>query len=60
MKALVIGSGARESALVWALSRSSTVSHLYAGPGNAGTAEVAGNLASLDPRRAARTRSTWR
>ncbi len=49
MKALVIGSGARESALVWALSRSSRVSHLYAGPGNAGTAEVADNLASLDP-----------
>ena len=49
MKALVIGSGARESALAWALSRSSTVSHLYAGPGNAGTAEVADNLASLDP-----------
>ena len=49
MNALVIGSGARESALVWGLSRSSTVSRLYAGPGNAGTAEVAENIASLDP-----------
>ena len=49
MNALVIGSGARESALVWGLSRSSKVSRLYAGPGNAGTAEVAENVASLDP-----------
>jgi phosphoribosylamine--glycine ligase len=49
LRALVVGSGARESALAWGLSRSSTVSHLYVGPGNAGTAEIAHNLIDLNP-----------
>ncbi len=49
MNALVIGSGARESDLGWGLSRSSTVSRLYAAPGNAGTVEIPGNIASLNP-----------
>ncbi|CAI8016441.1 Phosphoribosylamine--glycine ligase [Geodia barretti] len=49
MRALVVGAGARENALVWALSRSPTVSHLYAGPGNAGTAQITHNLPDLDP-----------
>ena len=39
MKILVIGSGAREHALCWALSNSSKVSRIYAAPGNAGMAE---------------------
>jgi len=38
MRILVIGSGGREHALVWALARSSHVSALYAAPGNPGMA----------------------
>ena len=38
MKALVLGSGGRECALVWKLSQSPKVSEVYAAPGNAGTA----------------------
>lgn len=41
MKVLVIGGGGREHALVWKLSQSTKVDHIYCAPGNAGIAEMA-------------------
>ena len=41
MKVLLLGSGGRESALAWALTRSTTVSELVVGPGNPGIAALA-------------------
>ena len=41
MKVLLLGSGGRESALAWALSRSSVTTELIAAPGNPGIARVA-------------------
>ena len=41
MKVLVIGSGAREHALVWKLSTSSVVDKIYAAPGNPGVSRIA-------------------
>lgn len=41
MKVLVIGSGGREHALLWALSKSKQVAKLWCAPGNAGIAELA-------------------
>ncbi len=38
MKILVVGNGAREDALGWALARSPSCTALFAAPGNAGTA----------------------
>ena len=48
MRVLVIGSGGREHALCWALSRSRRLSKLYCAPGNGGTASLAENV-PLDP-----------
>ena len=41
MNVLLIGSGGREHALAWGLSRSPLLDKLYCAPGNAGIAEVA-------------------
>lgn len=48
MRVLLLGSGGRESALAWALSRSAHVSELIAAPGNPGIGAVA-ELHDLDP-----------
>lgn len=41
MKILVIGSGAREHAMVWKMSQSPLVDKIYCAPGNPGIAELA-------------------
>lgn len=41
MRILVVGSGAREHALVWKLANAATVETVYAVPGNAGIEQVA-------------------
>ena len=44
MRILVVGSGGREHALCWALSRDNPDADLYCAPGNPGTADLATNL----------------
>jgi phosphoribosylamine--glycine ligase len=41
VKVLLVGSGGREHALAWALSKSAALTKLYCAPGNAGIAQVA-------------------
>jgi phosphoribosylamine--glycine ligase len=45
MKILVIGGGGREHALAWRLKKSPAVDHIFCAPGNAGTEELADNVA---------------
>jgi phosphoribosylamine--glycine ligase len=44
MNILLLGSGGREHALAWKLSRSPLLNNLYIAPGNAGTATLGTNL----------------
>lgn len=44
MKILVIGSGGREHALCWQISKSKKVKEIYCAPGNGGTAQVGQNI----------------
>ena len=44
MKILIIGNGAREHALAWAISQNPRCTKIYCSPGNAGTTELAANI----------------
>jgi phosphoribosylamine--glycine ligase len=44
LRVLVVGSGAREHALVWKCLQSPLVARVYVAPGNGGTARIARNL----------------
>ena len=48
MTILLLGSGGREHALAWKMLQSSKCTSLFVAPGNAGTAEIAKNIA-LNP-----------
>jgi phosphoribosylamine--glycine ligase len=48
MNIVVLGSGGREHAIVWALSKSPSCDKLFAIPGNGGTAQAAENVPGLD------------
>ena len=44
MKILIIGNGAREHALTWAISQNPRCTKIYCSPGNAGTIQLATNV----------------
>jgi phosphoribosylamine--glycine ligase len=44
MNILIIGAGGREHTLAWKLKQSRKLNKLFVAPGNAGTAEIAGNI----------------
>lgn len=48
MRIAILGSGGREHALAWAMSRNPSVGALFVIPGNAGTALVAHNVTDVD------------
>lgn len=48
MNILVLGSGGREHAIAWALSRSEKCDELFVAPGNGGTSSFAHNIADLN------------
>lgn len=48
MKVLILGSGGREHAIAWSISKSSFVDRIFIAPGNAGTAEIGINV-PIDP-----------
>lgn len=48
MNVLVLGSGGREHALSWIVSKSNLCSNLFIAPGNSGTSQVGQNIA-MDP-----------
>lgn len=48
MKILIIGSGGREHALAWKISKSKKVKKIYCAPGNAGISEIA-ECVPIDP-----------
>ena len=45
MKILIIGGGGREHALTWKIAQSPHAERIFCAPGNAGTAEIAENVA---------------
>ncbi|UCD61149.1 MAG: phosphoribosylamine--glycine ligase [Flavobacteriaceae bacterium] len=45
MNILIIGSGGREHTLAWKINQSSKLEKLFVAPGNAGTADIAQNIA---------------
>src|SRR4029077_12988619 len=47
MRILVIGSGGREHALTWKLRQSPHAEQIFCAPGNAGTSEIAENVAII-------------
>lgn len=47
MNVLIIGSGAREHALVWAALRSENVRNIFVAPGNGGTALMGGRVSNV-------------